>query len=335
MEKPIDARPHFIYVLKEDGEIRYVGQTVGKLCNRLSRHIRDKNTGDHRGNWIKSLTSKGLKPTIELIEVVPPGKDWRIREMFWIAYYREIGYDLTNSTDGGEGQTGRVTSEETKEKLRLAGTGRVFSEETKKKLSESNKGKVFSVETKEKMRQAKLGKKKSAEHIERIRQSRIGVPLTAEHRANISKGNIGRVPSLRAIEAMRQSRAKPVVQYTLEGGFVRLWDCANTVERELEIDSSSIGHCANKHDGYIRAGDFQWRYYSETLGADIEPVILPVRGKPVLQYTIYGEFIKEWQSARIAGNELKILPSNIRECCREKINTAGGFIWRIKNARSQ
>lgn len=52
------------------------------------------------------------------------------------------------------------------------------------------------------------------------------------------------------------------------------------------------------------------------------------RWKKVLQYTINGEFIKEWDSLTSASIETNTLISSITACCRGRFNTAGGFIWK-------
>lgn len=50
--------------------------------------------------------------------------------------------------------------------------------------------------------------------------------------------------------------------------------------------------------------------------------------KPVYQYSLTGEFIKEWPAgATSAQRELNINKSNISQCCNGKTKTAGGFIW--------
>lgn len=56
------------------------------------------------------------------------------------------------------------------------------------------------------------------------------------------------------------------------------------------------------------------------------------RQKSVLQYSITGEFIKEWNSASEAGRELKINNRNINSVCLNDISRkqAGGYIWRYK-----
>ncbi|KKM02512.1 hypothetical protein LCGC14_1783660 [marine sediment metagenome] len=53
--------------------------------------------------------------------------------------------------------------------------------------------------------------------------------------------------------------------------------------------------------------------------------------KPVLQYDLEGNFIKEWSSILEASKSLNIDNSNIGKVRMGKINSAGGYIWRIKN----
>ena len=49
--------------------------------------------------------------------------------------------------------------------------------------------------------------------------------------------------------------------------------------------------------------------------------------KPVLQYTLDGKFVREWESYR----ECKRNGFNhVSECCRGKLKSCGGFIWRYR-----
>ena len=51
--------------------------------------------------------------------------------------------------------------------------------------------------------------------------------------------------------------------------------------------------------------------------------------KKVLQYTLNGDFVKEWNSI----NEPKIegfSPGNISSCCRGRVKKHKGFIWKYK-----
>jgi group I intron endonuclease len=52
--------------------------------------------------------------------------------------------------------------------------------------------------------------------------------------------------------------------------------------------------------------------------------------KAILQYSLLGEFIKEWKSATEVGLLLNKNPSAISECCNKKRKTAYKFIWKFK-----
>ena len=103
------------------------------------------------------------------------------REKYYIELYKtniakygnSFGY---NMTDGGEGATGRVISDETREKLRVSHLGYTVSEETKNKISQSLKGRdTLSKEARKRLGQHNSvvlkGRKLPPEQIEKIRQS--------------------------------------------------------------------------------------------------------------------------------------------------------------------
>jgi hypothetical protein len=103
---------------------------------------------------------------------------------------------LRNKTDGGEGSSGAVRSEETRKKLsemkkgeNNPNYGKKQSEETKRKLSESIKGenhylygKTHSKETKEKLSELNMGEN----------NPNYGKPCSIETKRKISKGRKGK-----------------------------------------------------------------------------------------------------------------------------------------------
>ena len=50
--------------------------------------------------------------------------------------------------------------------------------------------------------------------------------------------------------------------------------------------------------------------------------------KPILQYTLDGEFIREWSSATDVGREVN---STICNCLKGRYKTAYGYIWKYKD----
>ena len=52
-------------------------------------------------------------------------------------------------------------------------------------------------------------------------------------------------------------------------------------------------------------------------------------GKPIAQYTLNGEFIKEYRSTSEAGRTSSVKKSNIQHALSGSNKTAGGFIWKF------
>lgn len=115
MAKTVDKdRLTYIYTLSDpiSKDVRYVGKTVKSLRVRLSGHIySNKREHNHRINWINSILDKGLIPVITKIDECAWGDSQEL-EKNWIIHFREMGCNLVNSTDGGEGALGLKRSKE-------------------------------------------------------------------------------------------------------------------------------------------------------------------------------------------------------------------------------
>lgn len=55
----------------------------------------------------------------------------------------------------------------------------------------------------------------------------------------------------------------------------------------------------------------------------------------VLQYDKNGKFIKEWESAKVAGKVLGISQQCISNCRAGKTKSAGGYIWKYKEIQEK
>jgi group I intron endonuclease len=58
------------------------------------------------------------------------------------------------------------------------------------------------------------------------------------------------------------------------------------------------------------------------------------RYKPIIQYDLEGNFIKEWESATIVANLNKWDRVNIHACCRGDQKTSYNFKWEYKNGKN-
>lgn len=98
------VKPIFIYTLNcpITEQPRYLGKTDFP-DRRLRVHLSAASTEQtHKGKWLRSLFKRGLKPVMEILDVVPDNEaDFWERE--YIQMYREAKSRLTNETDGGDG----------------------------------------------------------------------------------------------------------------------------------------------------------------------------------------------------------------------------------------
>lgn len=126
----------YIYTLKDPAtnSIRYVGQT-NDLKRRLDRHVtnsRSLKDNRHISNWIRSLNTVPVMDVVETCEYSVRNE----REQYWIDYYKNQGFDLCNSSNGGAGAgignkncVGRIMSDETKAKIAKANKGNSYGKE--------------------------------------------------------------------------------------------------------------------------------------------------------------------------------------------------------------
>ena len=89
-----------IYTLSGPKGVRYVGKTIGYLSSRLASHISEKRNS-RKCNWVKSLKAKGIRPTIQLLDIVDEDI-WKDMEIYWIQQFKDWGFDLVNTEAGGE-----------------------------------------------------------------------------------------------------------------------------------------------------------------------------------------------------------------------------------------
>lgn len=118
---------------RPDGRIFYIGKGSGNRHLSLSR-------GKH---W-KNVVAKHGGFRSEVLANWPTEAEAFEHEKFLISCFRGMGYDLCNKTDGGEGTSGRILSEESKNKLRQFGEkngmyGISISEETRARMIAASK----------------------------------------------------------------------------------------------------------------------------------------------------------------------------------------------------
>ena len=81
------------------------------------------------------------------------------------------------------------------------------------------------------------------------------------------------------------------------------------------------------------ANNLEWTTNSENIKHAYDNNLIDIRKKQkkVNQYDLKGNFIKQWNSMKEAGETLNICRQNISQCCRKVRNKANGYIWRYAN----
>jgi hypothetical protein len=128
-------------------------------------------------------------------------------------------------------------------------------------------------------------------------------------------------------------KVEPVLQFDMEGKFIKKFESAAQAAREFNVTIFSIYGCLRGKSN--TCAGFQWRYQRD-LGENQggAPSIEPNKNKimkrytSIFQFSLQGDFIREYPSVRGASKKLGIIYSNINACLCGTIKTAGGFQWR-------
>lgn len=158
---------------------------VGKgRPRRPKQHIRrkplKKSVNKEKQKIINELLDLKISPEIKIVGDNLCEQDAWSLEKSQVQLYgrRRFGGILTNMTDGGDGKSHHITSEETKKRISksMRGTknhfyGKKHSKESLEKIGTINRGKHLDPAWKEKLSLSQKGKPKSLEHRMKISKS--------------------------------------------------------------------------------------------------------------------------------------------------------------------
>jgi hypothetical protein len=136
----------------------------------------------------------------------------------------------------------------------------------------------------------------------------------------------GEYPNIEPYE--KNLAGKSILQYDLNGNFIREWKSIVDASNELNIIKTEIYNSANGriNKKYSRqTPSFQWRYKS----SDDIPNQIDEFGYPVIaQYTLHGEFVRTWDSIVEATKFFGSGRSSIASCIGGTVKKSKGFQWR-------
>ena len=164
---------HYTYIhrCKDDvSRIFYVGKGSG---NRINSEF-------HRSKHWKSIVAKHGILT-EKVANWETHQEALEHEKFLIFCFKSMGIKLCNQTDGGDGVTGYVPSQELRKKLSERMKEYKPTDETRKKISDAKKG-----------NKSRVGCKNSEKHKEAISKIWKGKKLSEEHKQKLSLAKTGK-----------------------------------------------------------------------------------------------------------------------------------------------
>jgi hypothetical protein len=136
-----------------------------------------------------------------------------------------------------------------------------------------------------------------------------------------------------------RGNCKPILQYDLEGNFIREWESFEEIrlyfEKNFNYKHSAIRACCNKKAKSSLG--FYWTY--QLNNNEIKDKIqIPVDNREFItaidQYDLDGNFIKTFKSCLEASKVLKVNRISISNCCKNKLKSYKGFNWEYnKNNR--
>lgn len=264
------------HIRKDTNDVFYIG--IGKTIKRLN------STSNRNKYWHNIVSKCGF-----IAEIIEDGLSWENaceKEKYWISHYGRKDLSeglLVNMTDGGEGRLNVIFNEATRKKM-SENNSRYWKynkipEETRDKIKMKLLGHIMSDETKQKISIAKTGKKYTITKIKKSLKSKsspnnfketqigknhpnYGKARPIEVRQKISKSSLGKKMSLEARNKMSASKLntnlKPIIQYSLDGIFIKEWESIKSASTELKINKSHISNCCSGRRK--SSGGFMWKY---------------------------------------------------------------------------
>jgi hypothetical protein len=138
-------------------------------------------TYGNRSEYWKRIVNKHGNPTVQILAYWKTAEEAYDHEKLLISCFRDMGYQLANLSDGGEGAAGTRHTQETKDYLRKINLERVLTEEQRIKISEAGKRKKLSEEARKKISIGNTGKVRSTEHRAAISARQKGQKHSPEH----------------------------------------------------------------------------------------------------------------------------------------------------------
>jgi hypothetical protein len=126
-------------------------------------------------------------------------------------------------------------------------------------------------------------------------------------------------------EKRRGFQRKIVLQYGLDGKFIREWESLSIISKTLDVDYNRLIKCCKLKPESRSVGGYQWRYGEAV-------------ANKVAQYDLDGNFIKEWNTSAEFLRSIGVNPlgnSAIACVCKGLTKTAYGYKWKYVTSETE
>lgn len=246
----------YALVCPNTDNVRYIGKSNNPQ-KRLHSHLTDGRL-NHRRNWLMSLKNNNQLPIVEILDTVK-FEEWQFWEQYYISLYKSFGFNLLNSTIGGEGSSFHD------QKTRKSFSGENNPMFGKKRPEVGIKSKAL---REGKTLEELYGKERAIVIKSKISKSSSKPKKFSElGMQNIKLANTDKIVSCETKELMKNNSfwkgksgslspySKPVIQYDLDGNFIKEWDSVADAER---FYGSGVKACISRGTGNSRG--FKWNY---------------------------------------------------------------------------
>jgi len=258
----------------------YIGSAVN-FSNRKIGHRNSFKYNKHKNQFMQNSWNKyGEEAFVfEVIEIVDKKENLIVREQYWI----DTLSPTFNLCKIAGSPLGVKHTDEARMNMSLAHLGKPLSEmghtpncicpicspktgenspryiQREERKCACGCGTEFTCRINEKKRfvsghnKSNLGKKPSKETIDKQKAS-----IKKYYENGGKSPRLGTKSSVDAIDKMRKKKLVPILQYDLNGNFIREWDGIITASRELGIDDGTL--CNYLRNRRKKTGDFIWKY---------------------------------------------------------------------------
>lgn len=230
------------------------------------------------------------------------------RKKYWTEEKREER--SRNSFGENNPHYGKKHTEEAKEAMRLSKLGKPMKDEIKEKISKTLTGRKFTETHRQKIGKALKGRPKSTEQRQKLSIAKTGIPN----------------PKI----------STKIVQFSLEGKFIKEFDSEKIAAQETGISADNIRACCthakNKTSTSRTAGGYQWRYKDSWEGKDLDKVIAPTKRTYIGTNLETGEVISSTSLQNltsILGINISTLSKHMNRAIKNEGYVYKGYSWKV------